>query len=197
MAPPGPGVRVHLTQRCDMRKGIDGLAAQVQNVLAANPFSGRCSSFAGWRGDILKILAWDGSGPCLFAKRLEQGKFEPGSPRSLRASTGAAPVASPVPKRPFPILSIVMGKGGAIVSDERAFPPISRTSAAFGPVAPALSAATGDQASHAARHRVIPFRRRSRHELKRKDFRRSNHAQVVVPTESVSIVQARSAMGRH
>ena len=44
-------------------------------MLAANPFSGALFVFRGRRGDILKILAWDGSGLCLFAKRLEQGKF--------------------------------------------------------------------------------------------------------------------------
>ncbi|MEQ1951768.1 MAG: IS66 family insertion sequence element accessory protein TnpB [Mesorhizobium sp.] len=76
MIAPGSGVRVYLaTQPCDMRKGMDGLAAQVQNVLATDPFSGALFVFRGKRGDMLKILAWDGSGLCLFAKRLEQGKF--------------------------------------------------------------------------------------------------------------------------
>ena len=49
---------------------MDGLAAQVQNVLAADPFSGALFVFRGKRGDILKILAWDGSGLCLFANYL-------------------------------------------------------------------------------------------------------------------------------
>ncbi len=76
MIAPGPGVKVYLaTQPCDMRKGMDGLAAQVQNVLATNPFSGALFVFRGKRGDILKILTWDGSGLCLFTKRLEQGRF--------------------------------------------------------------------------------------------------------------------------
>ena len=66
MIAPGSGVRVYLaTQPCDMRKGMDGLAAQVQNVLAADPFCGALLVFRGKRGDILKILAWDGSGLCL------------------------------------------------------------------------------------------------------------------------------------
>ena len=66
MMTPGTGVRVYLATRpCDMRKGLDGLAAQVQNVLAADPFSGSLFVFRGKRGDILKILAWDGSGLCV------------------------------------------------------------------------------------------------------------------------------------
>jgi transposase len=58
-----------------MRKGFDGLAAQVTNVLRADPFSGHLFLFRGKRGDYLKCLYWDGSGLCLFAKRLEKGRF--------------------------------------------------------------------------------------------------------------------------
>lgn len=76
MIAPPPGARVYLaTTPCDMRKGFDGLAAQVQNVLQADPFSGALFVFRGKRGDRLKILAWDGSGLCLYAKRLESGRF--------------------------------------------------------------------------------------------------------------------------
>lgn len=76
MIAPRPGVRVYLaTQPCDMRKGIDGLVAVVQTTLRADPFSGALFVFRGKRGDMLKILAWDGSGLCLFVKRLEQGRF--------------------------------------------------------------------------------------------------------------------------
>lgn len=76
MIAPPPGARVYLaTTPCDMRKGFDGLAAQVQTVLQADPFSGALFVFRGKRGDRLKILAWDGSGLCLYAKRLESGRF--------------------------------------------------------------------------------------------------------------------------
>ena len=59
----------------DMRKGFDGLAALVQLQLAEDPFSGHLFVFRGRRGDRLKILWWDGDGLCLFAKRLERGRF--------------------------------------------------------------------------------------------------------------------------
>ena len=76
MMTPGTKVRVYLATRpCDMRKGLDGLAAQVRNVLAADPCSGSLFVFRGRRDDMLKILAWDGSGLCLFSKRLERGRF--------------------------------------------------------------------------------------------------------------------------
>lgn len=59
----------------DMRKGFDGLAAMVQTALAANPFCGHVFVFRGKRGDILKILWFDGQGLMLLAKRLERGRF--------------------------------------------------------------------------------------------------------------------------
>ena len=71
-----PGTRVYLASRpVDLRKGFDGLSAQVAGVLEDDPFSGHLFVFRGKRGDYLKLLYWDGSGLCLFAKRLEQGKF--------------------------------------------------------------------------------------------------------------------------
>ena len=59
----------------DLRKGFDGLAALVQVQLAEDPFSGQLYVFRGRRGDRIKILWWSGDGLCLFAKRLERGKF--------------------------------------------------------------------------------------------------------------------------
>lgn len=59
----------------DMRKGFDGLAALVQLKLREDPFSGQLFVFRGRRGDRVKILWWDGDGLCLFAKRLERGRF--------------------------------------------------------------------------------------------------------------------------
>jgi transposase len=59
----------------DMRRGMDGLAALVQGALAENPFSGHVFIFRGRRGDLVKVLWWSGDGLCLFAKRLERGRF--------------------------------------------------------------------------------------------------------------------------
>ncbi len=59
----------------DMRRGFDGLSAKVQTVLEQQPFSGHVFVFRGRRGDIVKLLWWDGDGLCLFAKRLERGGF--------------------------------------------------------------------------------------------------------------------------
>jgi transposase len=56
----------------DMRKGIDGLAALVQETLQENPFSGQLFAFRGKRGHLVKLLWWDGDGLCLFVKR---GRF--------------------------------------------------------------------------------------------------------------------------
>jgi len=70
------GVRVYLA--CgftDMRRGFDGLAAQVQTALQLDPHSGAVFVFRGKRGDLIKTLTWDGQGLCLYAKRLERGRF--------------------------------------------------------------------------------------------------------------------------
>ena len=71
-----PSTKIYLSLApCDMRKGFDGLSAQVRNILQLDPFSGAVFLFRGERGDRLKALVWDGSGLCMYAKRLERGKF--------------------------------------------------------------------------------------------------------------------------
>jgi transposase len=59
----------------DMRKGFDGLAAIVQTALAQNPFGGHVFVFRGRRGDIIKVMWFDGQGLMLLSKRLERGRF--------------------------------------------------------------------------------------------------------------------------
>jgi transposase len=70
------GVRVWLaTGHTDMRRGFDGLALLVQEQLKCEPHSGQFFVFRGRRGGLIKILWHDGQGMCLFAKRLERGRF--------------------------------------------------------------------------------------------------------------------------
>ena len=61
--------------RTDMRRGFTGLGAMVQTTLEQDPFSGHVFVFRGRRGDLVKLLWWDGDGLCLLAKRLERGRF--------------------------------------------------------------------------------------------------------------------------
>lgn len=71
-----PGTKVYLaTKPVSMRLGFDGLSALVKDVLDVDPFSGHLFLFRAKSGAYLKALYWDGSGLCLFAKRLEQGRF--------------------------------------------------------------------------------------------------------------------------
>ena len=59
----------------DMRRGFVGLSGMVQTALQENPFSGHVYIFRGRRGDLIKVLWFDDDGLCLFAKRLEKGRF--------------------------------------------------------------------------------------------------------------------------
>jgi len=59
----------------DLRRGFTGLSAMVQTKLGQDPFAGHVFLFRGRRGHLVKVLWWDGQGLCLFAKRLERGKF--------------------------------------------------------------------------------------------------------------------------
>jgi transposase len=74
----GPTGNVRVYIACgvtDMRRGFDTLAAQVQTMLQFDPHNGALYAFRGRRGDMIKVLWWDGQGLCLFSKRLERGKF--------------------------------------------------------------------------------------------------------------------------
>jgi transposase len=76
MIPIPAGVRVWLaTGYTDMRKGFDGLALIVQETLKRDPHCGHLFVFRGRRGGLIKCLWHDGQGMCLFAKRLERGRF--------------------------------------------------------------------------------------------------------------------------
>ena len=76
MIPVPAGGRVFLAAGpTDMRKGFNSLAVLVQDYLKRDPFSGQAFVFRSRRGDLIKVLWWDGQGLCLFAKRLERGRF--------------------------------------------------------------------------------------------------------------------------
>ena len=76
MIPMPSGVRVWIaTGHTDMRRGMQGLALQVQEQLKRDPHGGDLYLFRGRRGDLTKILRHDGVGLSLYAKRLDRGKF--------------------------------------------------------------------------------------------------------------------------
>ena len=63
------------TKPVDFRKGAEGLATLVREAMTADPFSGTVYVFRAKRADRIKLIFWDGTGLCLFAKRLEDGIF--------------------------------------------------------------------------------------------------------------------------
>jgi len=63
------------TRPVDFRKGADGLAVLVRETMGADPFGGAVYVFRSKRADRIKLIFWDGTGMCLYAKRLEDGGF--------------------------------------------------------------------------------------------------------------------------
>jgi len=59
----------------DLRKGYDGLFGLVKTGLGRDPLSGDLFLFASKRRNSCKVLIWDGTGLCIFQKRLERGRF--------------------------------------------------------------------------------------------------------------------------
>jgi transposase len=61
----GAGTRIWIAAGVtDMRRGFQGLAAQVQTALEQQPYSGHIFIFRGRRGDMVKMLWFDGDGLC-------------------------------------------------------------------------------------------------------------------------------------
>jgi transposase len=60
----------------DMRKGFPGLIALTEAVLRQEPTSGHLFVFLNRRRDLMKVLYWDGTGFCIWSKRLERGSFQ-------------------------------------------------------------------------------------------------------------------------
>ncbi len=85
----------------DLSKGYDGLYGLVQTDLGRDPLSGELFLFVNRSRRLCKVLLWDGTGLCIFQKRLEKGTFATlwrttgrscGSPRaSSHCSSRAAP----------------------------------------------------------------------------------------------------------
>jgi transposase len=76
MIPLPTGVRVWIAaDHSDMRRGMQGLARQVQEGLKRDPHAGDLYVFRGRSGSLIKILWHDGLGMSLYAKRLERGRF--------------------------------------------------------------------------------------------------------------------------
>ncbi len=90
----------------DMRKSFNGLIALVQNVLGEDPLSGSLYVFINRRKSYLKLVYWDRTGFCLFAKRLERGRFVlPGTSETFE-----------VTEKAFRLIldGIVLGGGGRL-----------------------------------------------------------------------------------
>jgi transposase len=69
-------IRVHLYgEPADMRKSYDGLQALVRHAMGREPLDGALYVFVNRRGTQLKCLYFDRSGFCIWAKRLEAGRF--------------------------------------------------------------------------------------------------------------------------
>ena len=59
----------------DLRKGFNGLSGLVTERLRHDPLSGDCYLFVNATRKRAKVLLWDGTGLCIYAKRLERGRF--------------------------------------------------------------------------------------------------------------------------
>jgi transposase len=82
-------VRVHAYGKpADLRKGYDGLSYLVSRDLGRDPLNGDLYLFTSRSRKRAKVLLWDGTGLCIYAKRLEQGCFaclwRDGEDKSLR-----------------------------------------------------------------------------------------------------------------
>src|SRR5690606_37074442 len=71
----------------DMRKGFDGLSALVTEALQRDPLSGDVYIFVSRDRVRAKVLHWEGTGLCVYAKRLERGRFA-----QLWRADGDAPI---------------------------------------------------------------------------------------------------------
>jgi transposase len=77
MIRPSGDVRIHLyRQPVDMRKAINGLVSIVEGEMEADPFSADLYIFCNRARTLVKMVAWEGNGFCLWMKRLEKSRFK-------------------------------------------------------------------------------------------------------------------------
>lgn len=94
MIPVPVGTRIWLAAGVtDMRRGFTSLAAQAEKVLGLNPYVGHLFVFRGRQGDLIKVIWFDGQGSCLFAKKLEKGRFVWPSPAEGKVALTPAQLA--------------------------------------------------------------------------------------------------------
>lgn len=90
MIPHGVEIFVGL-QPIDLRWGFDRLAGVVEERIALKPRGGALFVFFGKRRDALKVLFHDGTGFCLFYKRLDRGAFQ--LPEAIEAGAASVVIA--------------------------------------------------------------------------------------------------------
>jgi transposase len=84
----GPATKIYIAvEAIDMRKGFEGLYGLVRDHLGQDPLSGHLFLFTNRTQTRLKVLAWDGSGLWVCAKRLEKGRFRWPSAKDARSVT--------------------------------------------------------------------------------------------------------------
>lgn len=72
-----PHTKVYLAKDAtDMRRSFRGLITLTESVLRQEPVSGHLFVFLNRRRDLMKILYWDGTGFCIWYKRLERGSYQ-------------------------------------------------------------------------------------------------------------------------
>jgi IS66 Orf2 like protein len=100
---PSGAVRVVVaTKPVDFRKGMEGLATLVRESMGADPFSGAVYVFRAKRADRIKLVFWDGTGLCLFAKtpgiREQPGSIASLWPRAVLFRS--TPISEPIQRPP-------------------------------------------------------------------------------------------------
>ena len=107
----------------DLRKGFDGLTGLVTTQLQQDPLRGDCYLFVNRSRTRAKVLLWDGTGLCVYHKRLEQGRF----------ATLWVPAGSPAPAvRTLTLSELSLFLEGCVLLGRTALSPVGVTPTARG-----------------------------------------------------------------